>query len=114
MAGKTDLPGYLEAFIAGRHRGEGHARIHDVLFNPIEAPEKIKMPPGAAEFAIGDRLQAHVFLFPYDTLDLAVFNLLQLSRCNLAFYALLARFLQRRRPQQTADMIGTEWRFGTL
>src|SRR5262249_17569172 len=114
MAGKTDLADDLETFIAGRHRGERHARIHDVLFNAIEAPEKIEVPPGAAEFTVRDRLQSDIFLLFDDALDLAVFNLLKLSRCNLAFYVLLARFLQRRRPQQTADMIGTEWRFGTL
>ena len=33
-----------------------------MFLDAIETPEEIEMPPGAAEFAIGDRLQANVFL----------------------------------------------------
>jgi hypothetical protein len=41
-----------------------------VLLDAIEAPEEIEMPPGAAEFAVGDRLQPGLFLLLDDPLDL--------------------------------------------
>jgi hypothetical protein len=37
-----------------------------------------------------------------------------LSGGDLALLALRARLLERRRSQQAADMIGAEWRFGSL
>src|SRR5262249_945071 len=54
MAGKTDLAGDLEALIAGGHRGKGYPGVHHMFLDTIETPEKIEMPPGAAEFAVGD------------------------------------------------------------
>ncbi len=78
MAGKAELAGDLEAFVARGHGGEGDAGVHHVLLDAVEAPEEIEMPPGAAEFAVGDRLQADFFLLLDDALDLAVFDLLQL------------------------------------
>jgi len=56
MAGVADLAGDLDAFIAGIHSGERDAGVHDVLFDAVEPPEEIEMPPGAAEFAVGDGL----------------------------------------------------------
>jgi hypothetical protein len=114
MAGKADLSGDLETLVTGRYRRERHACIHYMLLDAVETPEKIEMPPRAAEFAVCDRLKAHFFLFPYDAFDLAIFCFLQVRRPNLTLGALLARFLQRGGPKQAADMIGAEWRFGTL
>ncbi len=85
---------------------------HHVLLDAVEPPEEIEMPPGTAEFAVGDRLQADLFLFLDDLLDLAVLDRLEGGGVDLAFGALLARFFQRRRAQQAADMIGAERRFG--
>src|SRR5579864_5534525 len=72
------------------------------------------MPPGAAEFAVGDRLQADLFLLLDDALDLAVFDRSQFDCGDVALDALLARPLQRRRAQQAADMVGAERRLGAF
>ena len=66
MAGEADLAGDLDAFVARRHRGKSDAGIHDVALDAVEAPKEIEMPPRAAEFAVGDRLQADGFLFRDD------------------------------------------------
>jgi len=114
VAGKADLAGDLEALVARGHGGEGDAAVHHVLLDAIEAPEEIEMPPGAAEFAVGDRLQADPFLFLDDALDLAVFDRLERGGVDLALGAPLARLFQRGRTQQAADMIGAERRLGSL
>ena len=114
MAGKADLAGDLDALVARRDAGEGDALVHHVLLDAVETPEEIEMPPGAAEFAVGDRLQADLFLLLDDALDLAVLDRLQRGSVDFAFGALLARLLQRGRTQQAADMIGAEGRLGAL
>ena len=80
----------------------------------VEAPEKIEVPPGAAEFAVGHGLQADLFLLLDDALDLAVLQGLEIGGRQLAFGPLCARVFQRGGPQQAADMIGPEGRFGAL
>ena len=62
MAGISDLAGHLDALGARLARREGNARVHHVPLDAVEAPEEIEMPPGAAEFAVGDRLQADLLL----------------------------------------------------
>src|ERR1700730_8758515 len=114
MAGEADLAGDLGAFVARPRRGKRDAGLHDGLLDTVEAPEEIEVPPRAAEFAVGDRLQAGRLLLPDDVLDLAVFPRSQLIRRDLALGAALARRFQRRGPQQAADMIGAERRFGSL
>ena len=61
----------------------------------IEAVEKIEMPPGAAEFAVGRKLEANLFLLLDDLLDLGVLDLLEGGSRNLAFFAAGARNFQR-------------------
>src|SRR5262249_21410071 len=95
MAGKADLAGDLQALIACGHRGKGDAGVHHMLLDAVETPEKVEMPPGAAEFAVGDRLQTGLLLLPDDALDLAVLDFLQLCRRQLALGTLLARSFQR-------------------
>src|SRR5262249_18982910 len=70
--------------------------------------------PLVAEFAVGDRLQPDAFLFFDGVLDLAVLDRFELIGADFAFGALLARRLERRRPQQAADMIGAKRRLGAL
>ena len=93
---KPSLPVTLTPSLRVVTRGKGDAGIHDVLLDAVEAPEEIEMPPGAAEFAVGDRLQADLFLLLDDALDLAVFDRLQRGGVDLALGALLARLLQAR------------------
>jgi hypothetical protein len=66
------------------------------------------VPRGAAELAVGDALEAELGLHigrPADTI------ILDPAQCLGGYPALLVlrpRRQQRRRPQQAADMIGTE------
>src|SRR5581483_2068989 len=114
MAGKPDLASDLEPFIARGYRGKGNTAVHHMLLDTVEAPEKIEMPPGAAELAVGDRLQADLFLLFDHPLDLAILDLLQPGRRDFAPGTLLTGFLQRRRTQQAADMVSAERRLGAL
>ena len=114
VAGKADLAGHLDAFVARGDAGESDAALHDVLLDPVEAPEEIEMPPRAAEFAVGDRLQADFFLALDDADNLAVLDRFQRGGVDLAFGAPLARLLERGRTQQAADVIGAEGGHGAL
>jgi hypothetical protein len=44
-----------------------------MTLDAVEPPEKVEVPPGAAELAVGDRLQADLLLLLDDRADLAVF-----------------------------------------
>src|SRR5262249_53069193 len=85
-----------------------------VNLDAVEHAEKIEVPPGAAELAVARQLKAELFLLLDDLLDLAVLDRLELGGADGALFALGARFLERRRAQEAADMIGTERRFGLL
>ena len=50
----------------------------------------------------------------HDLLDLHVLDLAQLVRRDLALLELGARLLDARRPEQAADLVGAERRFGSL
>src|SRR5205085_5598594 len=78
VAGKADLSGDFEPLVARRHRRESNSGVHHMFLDAIETPEEIEMPPGAAEFAIGDRLQPTVFLLLDDAFDFAVLDFLEL------------------------------------
>ncbi len=91
MVGESDLAGDFDAFVARRHRGKGDAGVHDMALDAVEAPQEIEMPPRAAEFAVGDGLQANRLLLFDDVFDLAVLDRFELSGADLAFGAPLAR-----------------------
>src|SRR5277367_4456257 len=76
----------------------------------VEHAVEIEMPPRAAEFAIGGALQPDLLLLLDDLLDLAVLDLLELRRADLALVALGAGFLERRGAQNRADHVGAERR----
>ena len=114
MAREADLAGDLEALVTRRHAGKGNALLHDVLFDAVEPPQKVELPPRAAEFAVGDRLQADFFLLFDDTFDLAVLDRLERGGVDLALGEALAGGFQRGRAQQAADVIGAERRLGAL
>jgi hypothetical protein len=77
MTGKAELAGDARSFVARGDRGKGNAGVHHVSFDAVESPEKIEVPPRAAEFAVADRLQADRLLPHDDILDRAVFDLAQ-------------------------------------
>src|SRR6202043_3163394 len=114
MAGKAELAADAHALIARGHSGKGDAAVHLVALDAVAAPEKVEMPPGAAELAVGDGLQAGLLLLGDDRADLAVFHFLQRIGGDLAVGAALARFLQGAGTQEAADMIGAERRLGAL
>ena len=98
----------------GLHAGELDALVGVVEFATGEILEKIEMPPGAAEFAVGRELQAGRGLPVHDLFDLDILGLAQILGGDLALLELGARFLDARRPQQAADLVGAEWGFGSL
>ena len=77
------------------------ARLQPPLLGCHEAEhtEEIEMPPGAAGFAVGGELQAALFLFLDNLLDLTALDLFELGRSDLALGLLGTRLLQRRGPQ---------------
>src|SRR6202035_6090135 len=72
------------------------------------------MPPRAAEFAVGRKLQAERRLPVHDLLDLLVLDLAQVVGGNLSLLQSGPRLLDLRRPQQAADLIGAKRGFGSL
>jgi hypothetical protein len=114
MAGKADLSRNLEPFVARGDTGEGDAGVHRMFLHAVETPEEIEMPPGAAKFTVGDRLQPGFFLFLNDALDLAVLDRFELFGRDLTARSASTRLLQRRSTQETPDMIGAEGRMGSL
>ena len=114
MAGKAELAGNAHPLVASLDACECHAGVHDVAFHPIETPEKIEVPPGAAEFAVGHALKARLLLLLDGALDFAVLDDLEIRGGELALGALLPRCFQRLGPQQAAHVIGAERRLRSL
>ena len=104
------MPVTLDAPRLGLHALKLDAVVELVDLDAVEHAEEIEVPPGAAEFAVGRALQADLLLLLDDLLDLLVLDLLQLSGVDLVLLALLARFLDRRRAQEAADVIGAKRR----
>ena len=79
-----------------------------------ESFQKIEMPPRAAELAVGDGLQARLFLLVYEFLYLAIFDGVEVVGGDLPLFALLARFRDGGRAQQAADVISAKRRLAPL
>ena len=115
MAGKrAELAGDPQHHWLGIWALELDLALAQIGFDAVEGTEKIVIPEGAAEFAVGDGLQPDLFLLPDDLLDLAVFHRFQRAGRDLPALAFRARLLQRRGAQQAANMIGAERRCGAL
>src|SRR5262249_8086374 len=111
---EADLSGDAHAFRLGLDARELDALAGRVELNAVKVPVEVEVPPGTPELAVGRELEPDLLLFPDDLLDLAVFDLLELRVLDLALGVLGARLLQRCGAQQAADVIGAEWRFGSL
>src|ERR1700733_12512980 len=98
-AGEAKLAGDARAQMLGLHALELNAVIDLMDLDAIEHAVEIEMPPRAAEFAVGGALQPDLFLLLDDLLDLAVLDLLELRRGDLALFTLGARVLERRGAQ---------------
>ena len=59
-------------------------------------------------------MQTNRFLFADDAFDLAILDLFQRLGADFAARAFLPRVFERRRAQQTADVVGAKRRFGSL
>src|SRR5262249_9463144 len=114
MAGKPELAGDAHALVAGLDPGERHASVHHMAFDPVETPEEIEVPPGAAELAVGDGLKPPLLLPRDGALVPACLDRLGVRGGELALRALRPRRLQRRWPQQAAYVIGAERRLRSL
>ena len=110
---KPSLPVMRGVSVPGLHALKLDAVIELVDLDAVEHAVEIEMPPRAAEFAVGRDLEPDFLLLLDDLLDLAVLDLLELRRGDLALFALGARFLQRRGAQNAADHVGAERRLGS-
>ncbi len=69
------------------------------------------MPPGAAEFAIGDCLEADGLLLGDHIADQAIFDRAKTRGVDLPRGLGGARLLELGRAQQAPDLVGAKWRF---
>src|SRR5690606_7794887 len=97
--------GHLDATRLGLHAAKLATLFGLVALDAVEALEKVEMPPGAAELAVGCRLQAGLLLSGDDLADLLVLDTPQFLRRDLAPGAPLARGLLRRRAQEVPDHV---------
>ena len=113
MAGKrAELAGHAQHHRLGVVALELDLALAEIGLDAIQRAQKIVIPEGAAEFAIGDGLQPDVFL-PLD--DGAISRSSTALSCvggDLALLPFGAGLFQRRGAQQAADMIGAERRIG--
>src|SRR5215467_2625862 len=114
IGGEVELADDADCVMARLDAGELDPGFGVKQLAALKLGEEIEMPPGAAEFAVGRELQADRGLLVNDLLDLHVLDLAQLVGGYLALLELSARFLDLRRTKEAADLVGTEWRLGSL
>src|ERR1700722_7055892 len=78
--------------------------LSGIGFDTGQPFEKIVVPGHAAKLAVGDRLESDLLWAPDHRGDFAILDRSKSLGGNPAIGAIGAGFLQRRRPQQTADM----------
>ncbi len=114
IGGEVELADHADGVMPGLDAGELDALVGMEQFAAGQTFKKIEMPPGAAEFAVGGELQPGRGLLVHDLFD---FHVLDLAQIVGRYFALLqsgARFLDARRPQQAADLVGAERGFCSL
>ena len=111
---ERQLAFHLEARGREVHIALVAVKMHgDVLLNlahTADLVQKVHVPRRAAEFAVGDALQAQLFLHTNDVANRGVFGLAQAGGIEPPCLVLRARAGELGRPQQAADMVGAEWR----
>jgi hypothetical protein len=80
MTDEIHFSGNLDSFVLCLDTVKLNACSGANWFDTLESAEEVEMPPGAAEFTVGCKLQSDVFLLPDDLLDLAVFDGRQCGR----------------------------------
>ena len=114
MVGESKLAFHPDALRLGLDTLELDAVIELVELDAVEQAVEIEMPPRTAELAVGRQLHSDIFLLPDQLLDLAILDGLEFALADLALLVFRARFLERRRPQEAADLVGAEWRRGSF
>jgi hypothetical protein len=114
MVGEAELAGDADALRLGLDALELDAVVELVDLDVVEHAEEIEMPPGAAKLAVARELEPDLLLLGDDVADLAILDLLELTRGDLAFLALGAGILERRGTQEAADVVGTVGRDGPV
>src|SRR5258707_10729637 len=114
IVGEIEPADHTHRVMPGLNARELDAFVGVEQFAAGELRQEIKMPPGAAEFAIGRELQADRRLLVHDLFDLDVLDLAQIVGRYLALLQFGARLLDARRPQQAADLVGAERSFCSL
>ncbi len=93
---------------------EGDLAVAEERLDAGQLAQEIGLPGLAAIFAVGDRLQPDRLLSGDQRGDLAILDLGERLRRNLAAPMFGARVLQRGRAEQAADMVSPERRTRTL
>src|ERR1700741_3292235 len=102
------LADHAHRIMPGLDAGELDAGLRVKQLAAGQLGEEIEMPPGAAELAVGRKLEADRGLLVHDLLDFQVLDLAQIIRRDLALLPLGARLLDLLRPEQAADLVGVE------
>ena len=89
-----------------------HGELCRHLSHIAKFEQKVALPEGAIVFAVGDQPQPDVFLQPHDVGDRVALDARKLGWRNLGLFRRLARGNECVRPDQAADVLGAEWRFG--
>src|ERR1700682_2810369 len=111
---KIELADYAHRVMPGLDARELDAFVGVKQFAAGQLRQEVKMPPRAAELAIGRQLQADRRLLVHDLFDLHVLDLAQVGGRYLALLQFGARFLDPRRPPQAADLVDAERSFCSL
>ena len=93
IGGEIELADHAHGVMPGLDARELDALVGVEQLAAGQLGEKVEMPPGAAEFAVGRELQADRGLLVHDLLDLDVLDLAQLVGGNLALLQPGARLL---------------------
>src|SRR5262245_39897378 len=97
MAVEAELAGHVQYFRLGMRaleRDTPGARLAPCAGDALQLLEKIEMPEGAAELAIGHGLQADLLLLADDAADFLIFDGAKVLRGNLPGLALGPCLLQ--------------------
>ena len=114
MDGEADLARHAHGLGDSDAALKVHASIGLDGGDPVEVLEEIEVPEGAAELAVGDRLQADLLLPLDESADLPVLHLLERAVRDFAAAMFLARVLEKLRAQEAADHVGAERRLCAL
>ncbi len=111
---KINLPRHRDRLGLGLKSLELDAVVGLAELAALEFAKEIEMPPGSAEFAVGDRLQADRFLPADNGLYLAVFDLSQAGIAELLRGVSGACVFEGGRSKKASDHVGPKRRLCTL